>query len=277
MTMTSTPTPPRQTVVPSHRLPRGAGGRPWRVILILIAAAMLVVGAGAVAASAVRAAVDRASFSAIPAVQEIGTPAALTVVSSVADVTIQPDASVDQVTLRLVDGAGSADGTARARVTTREVDGRTVVSVDRPAVARPWSWDDGRDLELLIPADLSPTLDLAVQAGIGDIDITGSYGALSVTGDIGDVSLTGVDVPGAIAVTTSIGDVRLELPASATPTGIDVRSDNGDVSVAVPGSAVYQVQATTDLGTATVDPGIAAPDGPALTAYSSLGDVRVTR
>lgn len=265
------------TTIPSHHLPGPRRDRAWRAVLILIAAAMIVVAVGSVVGTAIVSAIDRSSYGQVPAVHDLGRPSALTLTSSVADVEVRTDPTETEVTLRLVDREGRSGGTVPARVTVDEQGGRTTVAVDQPSQIGPWPVEEARDLELVVPADLSPALDLDLRADVGDVTASGAFGALSVTSDVGDIRIPSLDTTGALSATASVGDVRIELVPDAAPAGIDVTADTGDVVLALPGSTVYRVTTVADIGTTSTGPGIAGTTGPLLTARADIGDVTISR
>jgi hypothetical protein len=141
------------------------------------------------------------------------------------------------------------------------------------------------DFTVQVPA----SFEVQVESGAGEIDATDLSGALTVRSTAGDVRLD--DVSGPVSVVSGAGQVEanglrgdtvdvvagagdVTVGMSSVPTAMRVRSDRGDVDIAVPATEEYRIDATaagsTELAVAE-DP--AAPHS--ITASSGIGDVRI--
>jgi hypothetical protein len=141
------------------------------------------------------------------------------------------------------------------------------------------------DFTVQVPA----SFEVQVQSGAGQVAATDLSGALTVRSTAGDVRLD--DVSGAVSVVSGAGQVEanglrgdtvdvvagagdVRVGMSTVPTSMRVRSDRGDVDIAVPATEEYRIDATaagsTELAVAE-DPTSAH----SITASSGIGDVRI--
>ena len=273
---------PRQAVAPAHPLPASRSDRSWRAVLIVLALAMVAIVVSSLVGAAVLGRADRASFSPVAATQELGRPAAIVLTSDLGHVTVRTSDETEQVVLRLVDADGALAEAPRARIAqhgTEHDAGGIAVDVAQPGLGLSLPWDEhGVDLELLVPSDLAATMPITATAEVGDLEVLGgSYADLALSSGAGDVTVSDAASSGQVSAAASLGDVELSLAPDAAVTGIDARSETGDVTVSVPGGRRYAVTATADMGEAATAPGIQDPQGPPLIARADMGSVSVTR
>ncbi|MGO1389567.1 MULTISPECIES: DUF4097 family beta strand repeat-containing protein [Brachybacterium] len=293
-------------IEPGRRLnPSRQGDRPWRLVITLLGGIVLLLMLLFLVAYSTTSWLDGRRYADVPATTGLGSPSSLTLSSDVGNVNVVHDADVDDVTLALVENGEislPAEGdVTRAEITQRGGDSSKTVTVKQPQGPAAVPWDQpGRDLLLLIPDGHG--MALTVTAGVGDVDIDGTFSTLEVTADVGDVSLDSVEAPDGVAVTTSVGGADIDLAGSELST-VDVTSSVGDVDVVlpddaggtvtvrtsmgtidveVPGSEPWDVEARSDVGEARVDPDLTrgADSSSALgtlTATSDIGDVTITR
>ncbi|MEU9134230.1 DUF4097 family beta strand repeat-containing protein [Kitasatospora sp. NPDC048540] len=107
--------------------------------------------------------------------------------------------------------------------------------------------------------------------GVRLAGLTAAVDAETSTGSIEAEALAGAHV----RLSTDTGDVRAQF--GADPTGVELRSDTGSVSVKVPGGEEYAVDAGTGTGSVhvSVPRRDAAPR--TITAHTGTGDVTVAR
>jgi putative adhesin len=113
---------------------------------------------------------------------------------------------------------------------------------------------------------------MSVQVGSGDVRLDDLAGPLDVHSRSGRVEAHGLRSD-AVTVDAEYGDVEAEL--AGVPTEVRVRSQHGDVDVAVPGSERYRLDVGTPDGSTEVGVMIDATSSHLVTATSSSGDVRV--
>lgn len=113
---------------------------------------------------------------------------------------------------------------------------------------------------------------LSVQVGSGDVRLDDLAGAVDVRSRSGRVEAHGLRSD-AVTMDVEYGDVEAEL--ASVPAVVMVRSEHGDVDVAVPGSERYRLDVGTPEGTTEVGVMIDATSTHLVTATSTTGDVRV--
>lgn len=275
------PLPPVTTrTVPAAPLgPAPGRERGLRTVLVVVAVLCLVLTCGGMAVGAGLSAAHRASFTRIPASQELGTPSDLILDVPTADVRVVTDDAADQVGLSLVEeGAVDAgpDETARARITR---DGNRV-EVEQPVQYGPFlpQHEDHRDVVLTVPTSLADSFSLHLdhEAG-GNVEISGgTFQDLTVSTSDGDVDLQDLTVSGDLSVSTDTGDADVRLSEDADPRSVSLGSDVGSVDLAVPRGMTFRVDdAVSDVGEVDIDPDIDTGTGPTLRVESSTGDVTV--
>ncbi|ATG53253.1 hypothetical protein CFK38_13205 [Brachybacterium vulturis] len=298
------PSAPAPLFIPGHRLPPSPDGdrRLRRATTLVGAAIVLLVVLGLALLSTATWLAGR-GFTAVPAISELGSPAALTLTSGIGTVRVLPSGDVDELTLALVaPGATTlpaADAQVPARVTQTTGADRTTVEVRQPTRSFSPPWSDGtRDVLLLVPTGLE--LALAVHTDVGDVLVDGDLLSLDAHSTAGDLRLGPLSAPDGVSATTEAGNIDLELdsPAPATielaagvgdvdlllPTDaagqVSITTDLGDVEVAVPGTARWQIRAESQLGEVHTAPGLSDGAGEAvgtLTVDSELGTIDITR
>lgn len=275
---------PRIRTVPAHPLDMPAGSRrTWRIVLILLAGAMVGVLLALAAISSALAAREDARFDLIPAGQELGRPTELELDVEIGSIAVRVSPEARAITLRMTPADGGDRVRARLDVLspTGSVSRKVHLAVPRISGPAGWAQDRIDQVELIIPEDLAGELVLSARTGLGDVTGSGGFAELSAGTSLGDVTLRDVSASGALAASTELGDVSLALVPDAAPRTVRATSSLGDVLVRVPGQRTYQVAASSVDGTeAVVTAGIRAPAGqeaPGLTASTQLGTVLVTR
>lgn len=149
------------------------------------------------------------------------------------------------------------------QLTVEDDDGRVTLGTRCPGL------NFGRceaDLEVSVPAGIP----VRVVTNLGDIHVS-STGVVDARADLGDVQVRGR--PTSVTASSDLGDVTLDV--AAAPDDVAVTASLGDVRVVLPGGEGYAVDATTDLG----DRSVQVPSDPAaphtVTVRSSLGNVEV--
>ncbi|WP_394216020.1 DUF4097 family beta strand repeat-containing protein [Brachybacterium vulturis] len=296
------PSAPDPLLIPGHRLaPSPDGDRRLRRATTLVGAGiMLLVVLGLALLSTATWLAGR-GFTAVPAISELGSPAALTLTSGTGTVRVLPSSDVDELTLALVAPGvttlPTADAQVPARVTQTAGADRTAVQVRQPtrSFSPPWS-EETRDVLLLVPTGLE--LALAVHTDVGDVLVDGDLTSLDAHSTAGDLRLGPLSAPDGVSATTEVGNIDLELGSPApvelaaavgdvdlllpTDAGgqVSITTDLGDVEVAVPGTAHWQIRAESELGEVHTAPGLLDGAGEAvgtLTVDSELGTITITR
>lgn len=298
------PSAPAPVIIPGRRLPPSPGGdrRLRRATTLVGAVIVLLVVLGLALLSTATWFAGR-SFTAVPAISQLGSPAAVTLNSGAGTVRVLPSGEVDELTLALVSPGATTlpapDARVPARITPTAGADRTTVDVQQPtrSFSPPWS-DETRDVLLLVPTDLE--LALEVRAEVGDVLVDGDLTSLDAHTDAGDLRLGPLSAPDGVSATTEVGSIDLELdsPAPATvhltaavgdvdlllPTDaggeVSIITDLGDVDVSAPGTAGWRVQADSELGEVHTAAGLADGAGEAtgtLTVTSELGNIDITR
>lgn len=217
------------------------------------------------------------------------------------DLVLDPSVTRVVVTGATGDVRGRRAGTGeRARITQRAtwafwqptltrriVDGVAYVQAECPPLIL------GASCAVDVALVLAPGTSLQAECGTGDIALTGLDGQVVVrtsTGDLtldemsalriqarsstGDVRVTTIADNTVVDAQTSVGDVRVT--ATAPVSSVRATTSTGDVAVEVPtGRERYAVDADTDTGERRVEVPVDATSGRAITAHSSVGDVRV--
>lgn len=144
------------------------------------------------------------------------------------------------------------------------------------------------DFEIHVPADIP----IRAEVDAGDLRASGLDGRVQLEANSGDVRVE--DVSGPLTVDVDSGDVMvigyrgrdasvgansgdLEIRTQVVPDRIKAVTDSGDVTIAVPGGEVYDVDTETDSGDTDVqvDQSVDAPR--TIEANTNSGDVRVVR
>ena len=277
--------------------------RPWRVLTVLIGAVTTLLVVAGFALASVSSWIAVRDVDEIPAVTALGTPASLSLTSTVGTVRVLPSADVEEVTLALTEPGSTAlpatGQTVRAHLTEVAGASGTTVTVRQPerVSIAPWTSPD-RDVLVLVPVGHELALDL--QADVGDIQVDGEFTSLTAHSDVGSLRLGPLSVDGEVRASSQVGDISLELDSPGTEsiglrtaagsvaltlpadaeTGIDVLTELGDVQVSLPGAESWDVTTATDLGSVSIDPSLtrgSASEGRELTVTSSLGDISITR
>lgn len=106
----------------------------------------------------------------------------------------------------------------------------------------------------------------------GDVDVSGGTGTLNLTTDNGDIDVQNSSSR-SVTLATDNGDVTLR--SLVDPDVVQASSNNGDITITVPGAVKYQVNVSTDNGDAKSDVGVDSGSPFRITATSDNGDVRV--
>jgi hypothetical protein len=285
---TIAPPPPAPASPPP---PLSPGGRTAVRVTLIVAAAVLVVGAVATLGTA---AWGISSFRVIRDSQPLPTSMRSVVVDTgsvpiAVRITADRDAREPRADLRMVNStrAGAnplvvnADG-ANVRVT---ISGEQSMFMD---------WGRAGEITLVLPPELARRLSVTTQqdngivlaeAGLdqliartdnGKVILSGSARRIEIHTDNGDVvTRDPIVVTESFAATTDNGDVSVDF-SDAAPRTVEATTDNGDVVVALPARGRYVVNATTDNGDAVVRvPQVTDRENAAavVTARSENGDV----
>ncbi|HET6732166.1 DUF4097 family beta strand repeat-containing protein [Mycobacterium sp.] len=261
---TIAPPPPAPATPPP---PISPGGRTAVRVTLIVAAAVLVVGA---VVSLATVAWGISSFRVITDSKPLpANMRSLTVdtgdVPVAVRITTDRDAREPRADLRMVNStraganplAVSSDG-PNARVT---INGEQSMFMD---------WGRAGEITLVLPPELARRLSVTTQQdnGIvlaqadldqliartdnGEVILSGSARRIEVYTDNGDVvTRDPISVSESFSATTDNGEIKVDF-SEVAPRTVDVITDNGDVIVALPGPGPYVVNASTDNGDATV-------------------------
>lgn len=187
-----------------------------------------------------------------------------------------------RVTSVSVDTAGSVTvtGTAgRGPVTVRE----TVSYSKTPPATRRATSGSALTLGYTCPAQLmcSVSYDITVPRGTavhaegreGSVTLTSLSGPVSARTVTGLISATGLASPSAV-LNSSVGGINATF--TAPPAAVRASTHAGTITIAVPGSAVYQVSAHATVGVTSVKVRHAAGAPHVITAHSDLGGVTIS-
>lgn len=276
---------PTSTVIPSRPTSNDPNStRATRLTVSIIAALTVLLSLGGLSAASIAAAVDRADFEEIPVRQSVGTPAALSLDSGVGTMRVQLSETVDEIELGLVERGSTTlndtdETTQGIWEITEEGTGdntETSVTLKRPNFQGNigWALGDSLDLLVVIPTELSESLDLSVRNSVGNIEASGSFERLHVSTDVGDINLPAVAAAEGIVARGKVGQLRVGLTEDHR-SDVTARLDVGNVTVTVPCCESWQVRATNDVGDLDVDSALDRGTGPTIVARSNVGEVTV--
>ncbi|MFJ1703188.1 DUF4097 family beta strand repeat-containing protein [Kitasatospora sp. NPDC088346] len=126
----------------------------------------------------------------------------------------------------------------------------------------------GVGYEVRVPAGT----EVRVATSTGGVRLSGLTAAVDAATSTGSIEADGL-AGAAVRLTTGTGDVAVDFAAG--PTGVQVRSDTGSVSVRVPGREEYAVTAGTDTGRVSVSVPRRDDAPRTITARTGTGDVTV--
>ncbi|WBL19758.1 hypothetical protein [Citricoccus sp. NR2] len=276
---------PTSTVIPS-RPTDPTNARSTRITITVIAALTVLLSLGGLGASSIAAAVDRADFEEIPLRQSIGTPTSLDLDSGVGSVRVQVSEAVDEIELGLVDRGSTTltdtDETTQGHWEISEEgtgsNAETSVTLQRPNFQGNigWALGDSLDLLVVIPTELSESLDLSVRNSVGNIEASGSFERLHVSTNVGNINLPAVSASEEIVAQGQVGQLQIGLTEDHRADVI-ARLDVGNVDVTVPCCEAWSVRATNEVGELDVDSDLREGSGPTIVARTNVGDVTVER
>jgi hypothetical protein len=261
---TIAPPPPAPATPPP---PISPGGRTAVRVTLIVAAAVLVVGA---VVSLGVVAWGLASFRVITDSKPL--PAAMrSVVVDTGDTPIAVRITADRevreprADLRMVNSTRA--GAKPLAVNTEGGETRITINGESTPFL---DWGRAGEITLVLPPELARRLTVTTQQdnGIvlaqadldqliartdnGEVILSGSARRIEIFTDNGDVvTRHPIMVTESFTATTDNGDINVDL-AEAAPRTVDVTSDNGDVIVALPARGPYTVNASTDNGDTTV-------------------------
>ena len=200
------------------------------------------------------------------------------------------DVTVDAGDLVVTAGSGSEVNVHRVLqwdqtkpTISEQVEGTTL----RISQTCPHAQRCGTDYRLTVPTSVAVQAHLAA----GNTTITGIAGNVDLVGESGQVSLT--NLGGSIHVQETSGTVfgtglgstatdvhsasgSISLAFAVAPTTIEATAESGDVTVRVPGSDRYRVQAQTASGTQRISVNQDSAAERSITARTSSGNITVT-
>jgi Putative adhesin len=261
--MTTLAPPPPAPAPP----PLSPGGRTAVRVTLIVAAAVLVVGAvvsvGVVAwgISAFRVITDSKPLPSAMRSLVVDTGSVPVAVR----ITTDREAREPRADLRMVNSTrASANPLA---VSTDRADARVTINGEPTSFLQ---WGRGGEITIVLPPDVARRLSVTTQQDNGvvlaqaDIDqlvartdngaviLSGSARRIEVHTDNGEiVSRDPIVVTESFSATTDNGEIQVDF-AEAAPRTVDVKSDNGDIVVALPARGPYLVNASTDNGDADV-------------------------
>lgn len=261
---TIAPPPPAPTTPPP---PISPGGRTAVRVTLIVAAAVLVVGA---VVSLATVAWGISSFRVITDSKPLPTTMrSLTVdtgsVPIAVRITTDRDAREPRADLRMVNSTRA--GANPLVVNADGPNARVTISAEGSMFM---DWGRAGQITLVLPPELARRLSVTTQQdnGIvlaqadldqliartdnGEVILSGSARRIEIYTDNGDVvTRDPISVPESFSATTDNGDIKVDF-SEAAPRTVEVTSDNGDVIVALPARGPYMVNASTDNGDTTV-------------------------
>jgi hypothetical protein len=285
---TIAPPPPAPATPPP---PLSPGGRTAVRVTLIVAAAVLVVGAVATLGTA---AWGISSFRVIKDSKPLPTAMRSLVVDTgsvpvAVRITADRDAREPRADLRMVNSTRAGANPLVVNADGAEV--RVTISGERSMFM---DWGRAGEITLVLPPELARRLMVTTQQdnGIvlaqadldqliartdnGEVILSGSARRIEIHTDNGDVvTRDPIVVTESFTATTDNGDISVDF-SDAAPRTVEVTSDNGDVVVALPARGRYVVNASTDNGDAVVRvPQVTDRENAAavVTARSENGDV----
>ena len=285
---TIAPPPPAPATPPP---PLSPGGRTAVRVTLIVAAAVLVVGAVATLGTA---AWGISSFRVIKDSQPLPSAMRSLVVDTgsvpvAVRITADRDAREPRADLRMVNSTRAGANPLVVNADGAEV--RVTLNDERSMFL---DWGRAGEITLVLPPELARKLTVTTQQdnGVvlaqanldqliartdnGEVVLSGSARRIEIHTDNGDVvTRDPIVVTESFKVTTDNGDVRVDF-SDAAPRTVEATTDNGDVVVALPARGRYVVNATTDNGDAVVRvPQVTDRENAAavVTARSENGDV----
>lgn len=107
----------------------------------------------------------------------------------------------------------------------------------------------------------------------GSVTLTSLSGPVTARTVTGLISATGLASPSAV-LTSSVGGINAAF--TAPPAAVKTSTHAGTITIAVPGSDLYQVSAHATVGVTTVKVHRAAASPHAIAAHSDLGDITIS-
>jgi Putative adhesin len=285
---TIAPPPPAPATPPP---PLSPGGRTAVRVTLIVAAAVLVVGAVATLGTA---AWGISSFRVIKDSKPLPTAMRSLVVDTgsvpvAVRITADRDAREPRADLRMVNSTRAGANPLVVNADGAEV--RVTISGERSMFM---DWGRAGEITLVLPPGLARRLMVTTQQdnGIvlaqadldqliartdnGEVILSGSARRIEIHTDNGDVvTRDPIVVTESFTATTDNGDISVDF-SDAAPRTVEATSDNGDVVVALPARGRYVVNASTDNGDAVVRvPQVTDRENAAavVTARSENGDV----
>jgi DUF4097 and DUF4098 domain-containing protein YvlB len=259
-----TPPPPAPATPPP---PLSPSGRTAVRVTLIVAAAVLVVGAVATLGAA---AWGISSFRVIKDSKPLPTAMRSLVVDTgsvpvAVRITADRNAREPRADLRMVNSTRAGANPLVVNADGAEV--RVTISGERSMFM---GWGRAGEITLVLPPELARRLAVTTQQdnGVvlaqadldqliartdnGEVVLSGSARRIEIHTDNGDVvTRDPIVVTESFAATTDNGDVKVDF-SDAAPRTVEATTDNGDVVVALPARGRYVVNATTDNGDAVV-------------------------
>ena len=248
--------------------------------------------AGGIVAAAVPGLMFGAMFVAVPDLPELATPCTSAMASGGTPIDregtfgssarVEIDLSCGDLAVVTAPGTGwsleGTNGRNRSAEVTAADDRLTISSeTDRPR----WGWNAGADdWDVTLPTGTQLDLETQVNAGEGDIDLTGArLGSFGLDLNAGAVSadLTGATLS-RLAVTVNAGAATIRLPSTGDLAG-DIRANAGSVQVCVPDGTAVRFDGTASLGSIDTDGLVRSGDAwttPATTSIQARADLSVS-
>jgi hypothetical protein len=261
---TIAPPPPAPATPPP---PLSPGGRTAVRVTLIVAAAVLVVGAVATLGTM---AWGVSSYRVITDTKPLPTAMRSLVVDTgsvpvAVRITTDRDAREPRADLRMVNSTRA--GANPLVVNADGANVRVTISSERSMFM---DWGRAGEITLVLPPELARRLTVTTQQdnGIvlaqadldqlvartdnGEVVLSGSARRVEIHTDNGDVvTRHTIMVTESFTATTDNGEIRVDF-SDAAPRTVDATSDNGDVTIALPERGPYVVNATTDNGDTTV-------------------------
>jgi Putative adhesin len=212
------------------------------------------------------------------AVAAVVVPTACAVLGAQYHLTVSYDVSQPITTVVIDDGAGNVQVTGGASALSvselqsyrnaAPTSSHAVVDGTLTLAFHCSSNGCGIDYDVKVPDGVAVRID----AGAGDVTLSELDGSIQATADAGKITASGLTARQA-RFTDSAGDILVGF--ATPPVSLYADSSAGDVTLLVPGSANYQVAASSQAGAVHVTVPQSAGSANTITAKSAAGDVAV--
>jgi len=182
------------------------------------------------------------------------------------------NADAASVDLSAQDGATAISVTEQVQgaTTTKEVNGANAVLTSRC----PQGINFGNTCRVEYMATVPARVTVDVEGAAGDISLTGPLTNATVNTAAARITGNGLGA-GTIKATTSAGQV--DLTFAAAPTSVQVKTDAGQVTLALPGADRYNVSVNTTIGSQNTSVDIDPSSAHRIDVTATIGSVTIKK